>query len=295
MAYVAFDLDNTLGYFEVVGPIAFFISPEFLKNPEESPTNSLTISKRLSLKLEHVRANFAAELLKRPHVLHAVLRPNLDSLIKPLLKKKTTVIIYSNTGNTFSTHLAKDLIERKYKSPGLIKLIADVFHPLRKPETSGLRGADGFLNPDKTFPVLNTLLAAAAKRLTPIHPEDMLFVDDRTPMHPISEATRLGLTYIKPTAYAPRVTKTVRQEILQIALGVIDKAGLLADEEYLASGFCFRRIRRKEGVKVIKGFPDLFKYVWKSMNETYYPPSKWVDDTSSLESEMRRFVERQGL
>jgi len=292
MAYVAFDLDNTLGYFEVVGPLAFFMSPEFLTNPEESPMNSLNISKRLSVKLAHVRKDFANELVKRPDILHAVLRPNLDTLIKPLLKGKNTVIIYSNTGNTFSTHLAKDLIERKYKSPGLIQLIADVFHPLRKPETSGLKGADGFLNPDKTFPVLNTLLAAAAKRHTPIHPEDILFVDDRTPMHPISEATRLGLTYIKPTAYAPRVSKTVRQEILQIALGVMDKARLLADEEYLASGFCFRRIRRKEDVRVIKGFPDLFTYIWKYMNETYYPPSKWVDDTSSLESGMRRFVER---
>ena len=295
MAYVAFDLDNTLGYFEVVGPLAFFMSPEFLKNPEESVRNPLTISRRLTLLLEHVRHDFAAELLKRPHILHAVLRPNLDTLIKPLLKKKTTVIIYSNTGNTFSTHLAKDLIERKYKSPGLIKLIADVFHPLRKPETSGLRGADGFLNPDKTFPVLNTLLAAASKRLKPIHPGHIMFVDDRTPMHPIAEAVSVGLTYIKPTPYAPKLSKAVRQEILEVALDVMDKAGLLSDAEYLASGFCFRRIRRKEGIAAIKGFPDLFSYVWKSMNETYYPPFKWVDDTPSLEIGMRRFFGQQGL
>ena len=295
MAYVAFDLDNTLGYFEVVGPLAFFMSPEFLKNPEESVRNPLTISRRLTLLLEHVRHDFAAELLKRPHILHAVLRPNLDTLIKPLLKKKTTVIIYSNTGNAFSTHLAKDLIERKYKSPGLIKLIADVFHPLRKPETSALRGGDGFLNPDKTFPVLNTLLAAAAKRQSTIHPGLILFVDDRTPVHPIAEAVPRGLTYIKPTPYAPRLSKAVRQEILEVALGVMDRVGLLSNAEYLASGFCYRMVRRKGGVTVLRGFPDLLSYVWKSMNETYYPPAPWANDTPNLESGMRRFFGQLGL
>lgn len=292
MAFVAFDLDNTLGYFEVVGPLAFFMSPDFLRNPEEGPKNPLAISKRLDTKLKSVRHDFAAELLKRPEILHAVLRPNLDTLIKPLLKQKVTVIIYSNTGNTFSTHLAKDLIERKYRSPGLIKLIADVFHPLRAPETTGTAGPDGFLNPGKTFPVLERLLQAAAHRLAPIHPDRIAFVDDKTPMHPIAEAVPLGLTYIKPSPYAPRLSKSVRQEVLEVALGVMDRAGLLADAEYLGSGFCFRRIRRAEGVVTLRGFPDLFSYVWKTMNETYYPPLNWREDTANLESGMRRFFQQ---
>jgi hypothetical protein len=292
MTFVAFDLDNTLGYFEVVGPLAYFMSPEFLQNPEESLTNPFNISKRLAYKLEHVQKAFAEELLKHPEVLHAILRPNLDSLIKPLLRKKVTVIIYSNTGNTFSTHLAKNMIERKYKSPGLIKLIADVFHPLRKPETTGKRGANGFLNPDKTFPVLERLLQEAAKIQVPIHPERIAFVDDKTPMHPIVESVKDGLTYIKPTPYAPILTRAVRQKILQIALEVIDRAKLLSDNEYLESPFCYRRIRRAEGTTVIKGFPDIFTYVWKAMNNTYYPPQHWSNDTFNLESEMRRFFQQ---
>jgi len=164
-----------------------------------------------------------------------------------------------------------------------------VFHPLRKPETTGKAGPDGFMNPDKTFQVLERLLQAAANRHAPIHPDHIAFVDDKTPMHPIVEAVPLGLTYIKPTPYAPRLTKIVRKEVLEIALGVMDKAGLLSDEEYLGSAFCFRRIRRAEGVVTLRGFPDLFSYVWKTMNQTYYPPLTWRDDTFSLESGMRRF------
>lgn len=289
MAYIAFDLDNTLGYFEIVGPLAFFMSPEFLKNPEETVSNELTISKRLVAKLDHVRREFAKELLKRDDLLHAVLRPNLDSMIKPLLRKKPTVIIYSNTGNTFSTHLARDLIEQKYKSPGLFKLIADVFHPLRKPETTGAKGADGYLDPKKTYPVLANLLMHAAKIHTPIHPDQVLFVDDKTPMHPIANATVYGLTYIKPTPYVPKISKKVRQEILQLALAAMDRSGLLSDQEYLASGFCFRTVRRAKGVTTFRGFPDVLSYVWKTMNESYYPPGVWNDDTFTIEIEMRRF------
>ena len=292
MSYVAFDLDNTLGYFEVVGPLAFLMSPEFLENPEESSKNSLKLSKGLKLKLKNVRKEFAEKLLKTPHVLPAVLRPNLDLLIKPLLKKKPTVIIYSNTGNAFSTHLARDMIEHKYRSPGLIQLIADVFHPLRESEIIGAGGdANGYMNPEKTYPVLVALLKAAAKSSAPIHPDQILFVDDKTPMHPISEAITWGLTYIKPTPYAPRVNRTVRREILEIALDILDKAGLLSDEEYLSSGICFRRIYRSEGTTVIRGFPDLLSYVWKSMNETYYPPRKWLDDTPSLKIGIRQFCQ----
>jgi len=289
MAFVAFDLDNTLGYFDTVAPLAFFMSPEFIQNPEEGPTNPLVISKRLRTKLAHIRKELAAELLKRPDLLDAVLRPNLDDLIKPILKHGATVIIYSNTGNTLSTHLAKDMIERKYRCPGLIQLIADVFHPLRKPETTGKRGADGFRNPQKHFPVLERLLQAASNRHEPIHPDQILFVDDKTPMHPIAEAIPRGLTYIKPTAYAPRVSERQRQGILEIALGLMDRAGLLSDEEYLGSAFCFRRIHRMEGVVTLRGFPDLFSYVWKTMHKTNHPLSTWKEDTPMIQSEMRRF------
>ena len=283
--YVAFDMDNTLGYFEVVGPLAYFMCPEFLENPEESKNNRLEISKRLRSTLARVRKTFAMELLK-DGVVETVLRPNLTSMIRPCIKAKATVILYSNTGNTFSTHLAKDLIEHKFKAPGLIKLVADVFHPLRHPETQGARGADGFLNPDKTYPVLMTMLQSVSH--ASIHPDEVAFVDDRDPVHRIAEAVPLGLTYIKPTAFAPRMGKRSRQRILEIGLYVMDRAGLLSDMEYMSSAICYRVVQGR----TIRGFPDLLSYVWERMNETYFPPSKWVDDTIMIEGEIGRFFQR---
>jgi len=297
--YVAFDLDNTLGYFETVGPLAYFFSPEFLSNVEERVGNGpLRITRSLIAKLAHVRAAFASNLLKHPELLKKVLRPNIDALIKPILKAKkdrvkVTVIIYSNTGNSFSTHLAKALIETKFKCPGLFSLIADVFHPLRKPETApATPGANGFLNPDKTVPVLLRLLEEGEKRTSrgpsaTIHPETVAFIDDRTPVHRIAEAVPYGLTYIKPTQFAPKLKVAERREILSLALDAMET--LLSNEEYLASGICNRRI----GSKVIRGFPDLFSYVWEAMNETYIKPADWVDDTFSLETQMRGFFEKQ--
>jgi hypothetical protein len=300
MAHVAFDLDNTLGYFETVGPLAYFFSPEFLSNPEERVGNSLALSRALIAKLAHVRKVFAASLLKHPELLKKVLRPNVDVLIKPILKAKrekpVTVIIYSNTGNSFSTHLARDLIEMKFKCPGLFSLIADVFHPLREPETrAATPGANGFANPEKTVPVLMRLLQEGARRRSrgdhgyaPIHPETVAFVDDRTPVHRIAEAIPLGLTYIKPTQFAPKQT-TERRGILTLALEAMDAAGLLSNDEYLASAICHRRIGRK----IIRGFPDLFSYVWEAMNESYIRPKNWVDDTFTLESRMRGFFSQR--
>jgi len=296
MTYVAFDLDNTLGYFETVGPLAYFFSPEFLSNVEERVGNRLQLSSALIAKLADVRKNFALSLLKHPELLKKVLRPNIDVLIKPILKAKrskpVTVIIYSNTGNSFSTHLAKALIETKFKCPGLFSLIADVFHPLRAPETTpATPGENGFLNPEKTVPVLMRLLQEGARRQTrgfqryaPIHPESVAFVDDRTPIHRIAEAVPHGLTYIKPSPFAPKQT-TQRRDILALALEAMDGAGLLSNDEYLASGICHRRI----GNKVIRGFPDLFSYVWEAMNESHIRPRTWVDDTFTLESQMRGF------
>ena len=277
--FVAFDLDNTLGCFEIVGPLAYFMSPEFLENPEERVGNPLRISKALRLKLANVRKSFAINLLKRPDLLHTVLRPNLDSMILPVIKHKATTIIYSNTWNVFSAQLAKDLIERAYKIP-IFSLVADVFHPLRAPETKSL------MNPDKTFPVLERLLRAAAKRQAPIHPEMITFVDDREPMHPIANTK---VNYIKPTPYIPKVSKKVRQEILQIALDAMDIAGLLSNPEYLDSAFCYRKIKNT----VLRGFPDLFSFVWKEMQGTHYKPVAWRNDTFMIEDEMRRFFEQR--
>ena len=86
MAYVAFDLDATLGFFELTNPFAHFWSPNYLENPEQSAVNKrLDISPRLKAKLARVRTTFANSLLRNPHLLDIVLRPNLDAILTQLL------------------------------------------------------------------------------------------------------------------------------------------------------------------------------------------------------------------
>jgi len=97
MAYVAFDLDNTLGFFELTNPLAFLWSPDFLENPEQSAINHrLEISTSLNNKLKKARTTFANSLLEDSSILSIIIRPNIDAIITPLLKKNNlkTMIIY---------------------------------------------------------------------------------------------------------------------------------------------------------------------------------------------------------
>jgi hypothetical protein len=299
-AYVAFDMDNTLGFMEIVAPIGRFFSYEFLSNPEEAPHNApLQLSSRLRSLLSRAQRMFAAELLNRPELLDTVLRPNIDSLIEPILKAKkrgvpVTVIIYSNTGSCFCTHLMKLLLESRYKAPGLIKSRVDVFHPLRAKETPAAPSAapGSFRNPDKTFPVLARLLQSAARTSAPIHPESVVFIDDRDPLHRLTEVIPEGLTYIKPVQFSPRLRRGQRDEIFGIALEIMDRIGLFSDMEYMHSGICFRRVRYGGEMRVLRGFPDLFSFVWESMNERYMPVVPWRDDGAELEAAMNRFLRK---
>jgi hypothetical protein len=137
MAYVAFDLDATLGFFEITNPLAFLWSPDWLENPEQSALNGrLTLSHGLRVKLSRARIAFANALFANKELLNIVLRPNLDAFFPHLIqakkaKKVKSIIIYSNTSVTYSMELAKALIEKKFRAPRLFSLMADHWNPLR--------------------------------------------------------------------------------------------------------------------------------------------------------------------
>ena len=299
-AYVAFDMDNTLGFMEVVAPIGRFFSPEFLSNPDEAgPNPPLQLSPRLRSLLTRAHHLFVQELLERPELMAITVRPNVESLIQPLVDAKkgglpVTVIIYSNTGSSFCTRLMKDLLEKKFRAPGLFQSLVDVYHHLRAEETPPVlpRSRNNFRNPDKTFPVLERLLQSAAHTSDAIHPDFVAFVDDRDPVHRLDEVVPDGLTYIKPSAFSPKVTKKQRKEVFGIALEVMDRIGLLSNMEYMNSGICFRRVAYGGEMRVMRGFPDLFSFVWESMNERYYPAVPWSSDGAELSAAMKRFVRK---
>jgi len=288
MAHVAFDLDRTLGFFEVVSPLAFLWSREFLSNPEQAANNStLRISKKLDLQLAKARETFARSLLGEPELLYTILRPDLDELIKPLLRSKCfkTAIIYSNTGVSYSVELAKFLIEKQYKTP-FFSLIADHWHPLRDEDRT-----DKFTEPKKTIGTLQKLFRRAthSKRDVPI--KNILFVDDRIPKHELALQENEGLHYLHIHPYVPHITDKQRDHILFLAVNALDRHGLLRSTEYLESPFCHRDIPYEFTKHYpIRGFRELLTFVKSSMHHSEAEPSNWQEGVPYIRNTMRDYL-----
>jgi len=297
MAYVAFDLDNTLGFFELTNPLAFLWSPDFLENPEQSAVNQrLEISSKLNTKLKRARATFADSLLNDSDLLSLVIRPNIDAILVPLLKNKKklkAVIIYSNTGVTYSMELAKYLIEKKFRAPGLISLMADHWHPLRVADRPRYVPEGRYVQPEKTIKTLQLLFRTAlgTKKVVPVN--KIMFVDDRNPKHKLEAQEAEGLTYIVPTAFFPvRFTDYQKRFKLFLTLEALDREGLLSDEEYLSSGFCNRIIPYDYTKRhPVSGFPSLYNYVWDKVMEVKLSKNTWAPDTISLEGQVEHYLQ----
>lgn len=301
-AYVAFDLDSTLGFFEFTNPLAYLWSPEYLENPEQAAPNApLVVSPVLRKKLERARATFAAALADNEDLCTLVLRPNLVNLIHPLLRLKAkrllrTVIIYSNTSVTYSMELAAAMIERRFRAPRLFALKADHWHPLRTHDhpNGSPPSAIRYVEPLKTIETLQRLFQAATGERRKAKPSEILFVDDRPTKHALTAQEPTGLTYLQCSSFVARATLEQKKMILALALSAMDKVGLLENEEYLNSGFCHRRIPYDwTKVHEIRGFPDLFRWVWNDMQGAgTQRRGTWRPDTLEIVEVMRAFSEK---
>jgi hypothetical protein len=298
MAYIAFDLDNTLGFFEITNPLAHFWSPEFINNTEQKdlPGNSNTlVSPRLEKTLQKVRERFAKLLADDP-VLPCVLRPNHKAMFEPILqakkhKKLRSVIIYSNTSHHPSMFLAKDILEKIYKAKGLFAYCADAWDRHRARDRVPYKPGE-YVEPLKQLSTLKHLFQVATHSPRTIPTTSIAFVDDRRPKHTLEKDESDGLCYIVPTHYRPMVKLPQKKRILELALQAMDDYGVLNDEEYLRSGFCFRDApidwpRKAE----LRGFPDLLAFVWDCMKGIQGNPT-WEDDGMTLRSKFTEFFRR---
>jgi hypothetical protein len=302
--YVAFDLDNTLGFFELTNPLAYLWSPEFLRNPEQSAPNSpLQVSKKLRIKLQKARKTFVELLAKKEELLWLILRPNLPALMDHLVAawragRIKAVVIYSNTSVSYSIELGAALIEKAFGAPGLFRLAADHWSPLRAADRTAPPSADpnAYVEPLKTVETLRVLLrkaiqgaagsAASRSSSKPIPLKKVMFVDDRRPKHALAAQEEEGLTYLVPSHYRPSaasVPLVKRQHIFSLALEAMDRAGLLHDKEYLESGFCHRDIPYDwTNTQPVRGLNDLLQWVWGEIAGVRLPREGWREDTAEL-------------
>jgi hypothetical protein len=266
-----------LGFFEVTNALANLWSPDCIENPEQSRINSpIKISTSLRNTLKKVRRTFADSLLEDAHLLSTILRPNLDELILPLLEPKRvkTVIIYSNTGVTYSTELAKYLIETKYAAPQLFSLQADAWHPLRTADRGPILS--------KRIETLQLLFQQSTGTTQPIPLKNIVFVDDLIPKHTLKEQEKDGLRYVVPTKFVPSITAEDKELILLLAWSALEKHGLFNNREYLNSPFFHRKIPYEHTkFHTIDGVIELFDYVMSRMESV--KGGQWKPDRGLLQ------------
>lgn len=300
MSYVAFDLDNTLGYFYHVMPVAYFFSAETLENSSYKRYNpSFKLSPTLKVKMAIAEAAYIKKIAERQHLVNVILRPNLDALIRPILQGRLTgrvrsVVIYSNNDNNFVLKLAKTLIEAKYNAPGLFTALVDATHPIRVADQE--RAVAG--EPAKTYRTLKVIFRKLCGAFLPLAAHNIIFIDERPKKHDVTNAEPDGLTYIQPTVYAPEIPRVHKREIFKLLIDVLEEQGLFQDPEYLDSPLfhCMRQTY-VEGTGTgrfgpIDEFHEMAHHAAQEIAVAGEQAVPFVDDTAALRRGLLRALAR---
>jgi len=295
MGLVAFDLDNTLGFFYHIGIWADFFSVETVENTFNRKINpSFSISDSVERSMCKAQKLFIEKLLQKQDLLNLILRPNLDTMILPLIKAKKqgivkAICIYSNSWNPFVLHVAKDLIETIYKCKGFFDCLVDASHPIRKYDWS----LEAHGEPSKNLITLRKIFRELCKVKGPIDPEDILFLDDREPKHDLTKLELEGLVYLKPIKFDPTLTDRDREKIFMLGLNVLDECDLLEDSEYLESDvFHCKKYNTFTDLKKISNIYDLLEMAEKKLNSEGIDGKGFTNDSQYISKTIKGFLAR---
>jgi hypothetical protein len=296
MALVAFDLDNTLGFFYHIAPVGHLFSLDLLDNSETRGLNpNFQIPPRVRAAMARAEERFVEKILERQHLMRIILRPNLDAMLRPILHAKhlgrvRSVCIYSNAANPFSLTLAKKLIERIYRAPNLFCALVDATHRVRATDLKTIKHGE----PIKTFTTIKAIFKRLCKYPLTIQPSDVIFVDERRPKHAVSAMEPEGLIYIQPNEYMPAVPRGHKGEILKLALECLIHEGLMTDEEYLNSSVfhCLKRKYINQRIRAIGNFHDLLEFIGEEMASADEVAKPFQNDTKALRQDLIRAIGR---
>jgi hypothetical protein len=283
MGLVAFDLDNTLGSFDVIGPWANFFSVETLENDR----NKIIFSKTLEARLRAAEDLLIEKIKGNKELLEKLFRPNLDALIIPLVKAKKSgkvraVCMYSNTTCTFAMYFAKRIIEERYACPGFFDCLVDATHPIRKYDWE--QNKVDKIQPLKTFIGLKKIFKTLCGITGTIQPTDILFVDDRVEKHHLAQEERDGLVYLQVSGYVPNVSKSVRGHMYLMGLQTLLEKDLTNDPEYLLSDVFHK--------SDTGGFFSLLEDTAKAIMSPYFPPQPFKEDSMKIRRVITTFLTR---
>jgi hypothetical protein len=238
MAYIGFDLDETLGRFSVVEYYTYFLLPHLsLYKSQWSGMYGGTsvpeppLSAELLIKLNGAFDLFIDCLAEKEREGVGLLRPGIVDIAKRLYELKQTsppqvksVVIYSNNGNLGVLQLAGKLIEKLANAPGLFCNYIHWFHPSRRSEV--VWGRPGHAN--KTMNVLREAFQSGTCSSEDIDVEKVYFFDDM--IHPDIYA-KIGNRYIQNPAYKYDADPVILNECF---LKAFKDSELGTDSEYAA-------------------------------------------------------------
>jgi hypothetical protein len=291
MACVAFDLDETIGSFRAIWHLASFWSIDYINTVEQRESAAPFVpSAALQRTLELVKDTFANYLLRDKEILDRVIRPNIGELIRPLLAAKRTrhlkaMIIYSNTGISYTIELAERLLEHMFKAPKLFSLTADWWHPLRTADKTSVQGG---VIMHKRIETLQKLFQKATQTKKKIPLGNILFIDERSPRHTLVQQIPEGLTYLIPTEFRPALSPKQKEYLLFMAFAAMEQHGLLENTEYLESRFCHRTIRLSDADIRVDDLQELFGAVSHCVMSVEGSP--WKPDSAALRKAVREFL-----
>jgi len=299
MALVAFDLDNTLGYFDVISTWGEFFSIELLENPVYMKYNpGFSLSARLKERLRKAEMSIVEMVEKSPALLETILRPNLDVMLLPILKVKQAgkvraVCMYSNASNIFKLKFAKLLIERRFNCPGFFDCIIDATHNVRSYDWKK-RDPSNY-EPLKTFSTLRRIFKDYCGVKGVISPEQILFIDDRLKKHHLENDEKHGLTYLKPAMFSPPISHSMKEHSFANMLNCLYSIGLFDDAEYLESPIfnCVKYNMYDEKMVKIHGVFELIKFTDRSKEERITPPMEFKNDSKKIRQTILKFLAKK--
>ena len=238
MAYVGFDLDETLGRFVTPHYNTTFLQPHTsvyeegiyagrYGMPKIDPPTLLTPS--LRAQMDSAFERFIDCLVEKERTGQlGILRPGIVDISKTLNELKQTgrvksVVIYSNNGNLSLLHLAGRMIEKLADTPGLFCNYIHWFHPLRSEEV--IYGHPG--SGHKTIDVLKRAFQEGSCEPGLIENKDVYFIDDT--VHPNIMSAIGPANYVIAPAYKFDADPSVLDECCRRA--IID-SGLSQNPDY---------------------------------------------------------------
>jgi hypothetical protein len=278
MAYIGFDLDETLGRFISAHPFVFFVNPGPVYDYLLKGQAPFVPSEALRAKLEVAMNEFAKCLVA---TVPGILRPGILAILSKLSNLKDSgqvaaISIYSNNGNLGLLLLASAMIENALGKPGLFCNHIDWYNPMRSAEITPGRPGSAY----KTGRVLRQSFldprCGSFRSLNAIQKAKTYFFDDTIHQDVLNEIGPANYFRVNPYKIDPSSVKPI-ESCLDTALRAAD---LDTDEEYLSYINPIAVALGSDPTK--KDYTKIFTAL-SNFNRNYVPTTlKFSDDTDSI-------------